>query len=56
MTVKKGATWKVAGPSVLSRLTVEEGGTLKGIVRVDGEKITPSAGKTYSGKISVTPL
>jgi hypothetical protein len=37
-------------------MTVENGRTLKGKVRVDGKNITPSAGKTYTGKITVTPL
>jgi hypothetical protein len=56
MTLKKGATWEVTGPSTLSSLTVENGGTLKGKVQVDGKDVTPSAGKTYTGKITVTSL
>ena len=56
MTVKKGATWDVTGESSLSSLTVENGGTVKGKVQVDGKDVTPSAGKTYEGKIVVKPL
>jgi hypothetical protein len=56
MTVKKGATWEVSGPSSLSSLTVENGGTVKGKVQVDGKDVAPSAGKTYTGKIVVKPL
>jgi len=56
MTVKKGATWEVSGPSSLSSLTVENGGTVKGKVQVDGKDVTPAAGKTYTGKIVVKPL
>jgi len=56
MTVKKGANWEVSGPSLLSSLTVESGGTVKGKVQVDGKDVTPAAGKTYTGKIVVNPL
>jgi hypothetical protein len=56
MTVKKGATWEVSGPSLLSSLTVEDGGTVKGKVQVDGNNVTPAAGQTYTGKIAVMPL
>ncbi len=56
MTVKKGATWNVTGASSMSSLTVENGGTVKGKVQVDGKDITPSAGTTYTGKITVKPL
>ena len=56
MTVKKGANWEVSGPSSLSSLTVENGGTVKGKVQVDGKDVTPAAGKTYTGKIAVKPL
>jgi len=56
MTVKKGAAWEVTGPSTLSGLTLENGGTLKGKVQVDGKDVTPVAGKTYTGKIVVKPL
>lgn len=56
LTVKKGATWDVTGESTLSGLTVENGGTVKGKVQVDGKDVTPSAGSTYTGKITVKPL
>lgn len=56
MTVKKGATWNVTAKSTLSSLTLEKGGTIKGKVQVDGKDVTPSAGKTYTGKIVVMPL
>jgi hypothetical protein len=56
MTVKKGGAWEVSGPSLLSSLTVENGGTVKGKVKVDGKDVTPAAGKTYTGKITVSPL
>jgi len=56
MTVKKGATWNVSGKSTLSSLTVENGGTIKGKVQVDGKDVTPAAGQTYAGKIVVSPL
>ena len=56
MTVKKGATWEVSGLSTLSSLTVENGGTIKGAVQVDGKAVTLSAGTTYTGKIVVKPL
>jgi hypothetical protein len=55
MTVKKGATWNVSGVSTLSSLTVENGGKIKGKVEVDGKAVTPATGKTYTGKIVVTP-
>jgi hypothetical protein len=55
MTVKKGATWKVTGASLLSSLTVEQGGKIKGKIQVDGETVTPVAGKTYTGRITVLP-
>jgi hypothetical protein len=56
MTVKKGSTWNVTGKSTLSSLTIEKGGMVSGNIQVDGKTITPSAGKTYTGKIVVTPL
>ena len=56
MTVKKGSVWQVTGPSLLSSLTVEDGGTVKGKVKVDGKDVVPAAGKTYTGKIAVSPL
>jgi hypothetical protein len=48
--------WEVSGPSTLSSLTVENGGSLKGKVQIDGKGITPASGKTYTGKIVVNPL
>jgi hypothetical protein len=56
MTVKKGGVWEVSGPSTLSSLTVENGGSLKGKVQIDGKGVTPADGKTYTGKIVVNPL
>lgn len=56
MTVKKGATWDVTAKSTLSSLTLEKGGAIKGKVQVDGKDVTPSAGKTYTGRIVVMPL
>jgi ABC-type dipeptide/oligopeptide/nickel transport system ATPase subunit len=56
MTVKKGSTWNVSGKSTLSSLTIEKGGMVNGKIQVDGKPIKPSAGKTYTGKIVVTPL
>jgi hypothetical protein len=56
MIVKKGAAWEVSGPSTLSSLTLENGGTVKGKVQVDGKDVTLAAGKTYAGKIVVKPL
>lgn len=56
LTVKKGATWDVTAKSTLSSLTLENGGTIKGKVQVDGKDVTPAAGKTYTGKIVVMPL
>lgn len=56
MTVKKGATWDVTDKSTLSSLTVENGGTIKGKVQVDRKDITPSPGRTYTGRIEVLPL
>jgi len=56
MTVKKGGVWEVSGPSLLSSLTLENGGALKGKVQVDGKDVAPATGKTYTGKIVVNPL
>jgi hypothetical protein len=56
MTLKPGSTWEVSGPSLLSSLTVENGAALKGRVQVNGADITPTVGKTYTGKILVMPL
>ena len=56
LTVGKGSTWQVTGPSLLESLKVEDGGSVKGKVMVDGKAVTPAAGQTYTGKISVTPL
>jgi hypothetical protein len=56
MTVKKGSTWNVTGRSTLSSLTIEKGGIVNANIQVDGNAITPSAGKTYTGKIVVMPL
>jgi hypothetical protein len=56
LMVKNGGTWVVSGPSLLSALTVENGGTIKGKVEIDGQAVTPAAGKTYTGKIVVRPL
>jgi hypothetical protein len=56
VTVKNGGTWDVSGPSLLSGLTVETGGKVKGMVEIDGQVVTPAAGKTYTGKIVVKPL
>jgi hypothetical protein len=56
LTVGKGSTWQVTGPSLLESLTVADGGSVKGKVQVDGKAVTPAAGQTYTGKISVTPL
>jgi len=56
MTVKKGATWDVTAKSTLSSLTLENGGTIKGKIQVDGKDVKPEAGKTYTGKIVVMPL
>ena len=56
MTLKQGSTWEVSGPSLLSSLTVENGATRKGRVQVDGATVRPTVGKTYTGKIAVTPL
>jgi hypothetical protein len=56
LTVGKGSTWQVTGPSLLESLKVEAGGSVKGKVMVDGKAVTPAPGETYTGKISVTPL
>jgi hypothetical protein len=56
LTVKKGATWEVSGASSLSSLTLENGGTIKGKVQVDGKDVKPTAGQTYTGKIVAKPL
>jgi hypothetical protein len=56
LTLKQGGTWEVAGPSLLSSLTVEGGATLRGKVLIDGKRVTPAAGQTYTGSIAVTPL
>jgi hypothetical protein len=56
LTLKKGATWNVTGASSLSSLTLENGATLKGSVKVDGKTVKPAAAKTYTGNIVVMPL
>jgi hypothetical protein len=56
VTVKNGSTWIVSGPSLLSSLTVENGGAVKGKMQIDGKVVTPATGQTYTGKIVVTPL
>jgi hypothetical protein len=56
LTLKKGGTWEVTSPSLLSSLTLESGAKLTGRVQVDGKAVTPAAGQTYKGRISVTPL
>jgi hypothetical protein len=56
VTVKNGSTWNVSGRSTLSSLTIDNSSMVNGDIQVDGNTITPSAGKTYTGKILVTPL
>ena len=56
MTLKNGGTWNVTGKSTLSSLTVENGGSVNGKVRVDGKEVTPEAKQTYAGSILVMPL
>jgi len=55
VTLGKGATWDVTGPSLLSALTVQPGARLKGKVSVDGKPVVPVAGTTYQGRIALTP-
>lgn len=56
VTLKQGGRWVVGGRSLISALTLENGATLKGRVKVDGKTVTPVAGQSYTGRIEVTPL
>jgi hypothetical protein len=38
-------------------ITIADGGaTLRGKMLIDGKRVTPAAGQTYTGRIAVTPL
>jgi hypothetical protein len=56
LTLKQGGRWEVTGRSLLSSLRLERGATLRGKVDIDGKAVTPVTGRTYTGRISVTPL
>ena len=52
--LEPGAVWNASGKGLITSLTLSEGAVLNGSVFVDGEKIVPEAGKTYTGRIEVT--
>jgi hypothetical protein len=56
VSMSKNSTWKVTGTSIITKLTVAKGASLKGNVYMNGKKITVKAGKTYSGVITVKAL
>lgn len=49
------STWNVTGESNIDSLTVEAGGTVNGVVTVDGETVDTAEGGTWEGEIIVTP-
>lgn len=49
-----GSTWTPVGTSYLTRLEVSADSAVKGTVTVNGEAVTPEAGKVYTGAIVVT--
>ena len=54
VTLETGSVWNVTGEGLLSALTVQEGAVLNGTVTLDGRELVPEAGRTYTGRISVT--
>jgi hypothetical protein len=60
VSLKDGATWKVTGESLLTKLSLE-GGTVESanggrvVMTVDGKQTPLKAGETYSGKIVISP-
>ena len=52
--LKNGSVWTPAGTSYVSRLCVSADSAVKGKVTLDGQEITPEAGKVYTGKIVVS--
>ena len=55
MSVDAASVWNVIGESSLDELTVEAGGTVNGIVTVDGQPVDVSAGGHWAGDILVSP-
>lgn len=49
-----GSTWTPVDTSYLTRLEVSADSAVKGTVTVNGEAVTPEAGKVYTGAIVVT--
>ncbi len=54
VNLENGAVWNVTEPSYLMSLTIDDTSAINdGDVYVDGKKITPEAGTTYTGEIVV---
>lgn len=56
LTLTNGSTWKVTAESRLTCLSVDETSTVEGIVLLDGEEVTLTAGETLEGDITVLPM
>jgi len=54
--MSKKSTWKVTGTSIITKLKVAKGATLKAKVYKNGKRINVKAGKTYSGVITLKAL
>lgn len=50
-----GAVWNVTGESIVNSFTVGEGCVFNGAASLDGAAFIPEAGKTYTGRITITP-
>lgn len=56
LTLGENSAWNVTGQSSLTALTLEEGAFLNGVdeITLNGEPITPEAGKEYIGEIVIS--
>jgi hypothetical protein len=54
LTLGDGAVWNVTGESSLRELTVAAGATINGDITLDGERLSPEPGETYTGEILVS--
>ena len=55
LTLTNGSVWTVTGESNLTKLTVNAGSVIDGIITVNGEIIDVSAGGSWEGDIHVIP-
>lgn len=55
LTLKNGSVWTVTGDSTLTKLTVNAGSVIDGVVTVNGAITDVSHGGTWEGVIRVTP-